>query len=181
MIRLFVALRLDSATRALLSSLGTSIPGARMVPEDQIHLTLRFIGAVDGSVFLDIKESLAEVRSTPIILSVKGVGHFPPRGKPRVIWAGIAPAGDVIILRNRVNSALLQCGIEPEQRKFHPHITLARLNNSPAGKIAHFLAGNSLLESPEFTIDTLTLFSSNLTPKGALHSVETEYPFDLTS
>jgi 2'-5' RNA ligase len=146
-----------------------------MVPEDQIHLTLRFIGEVDGSTFLDIKESLAEVKSVPITLSVKGVGHFPPRGKPRVIWAGVAPAGDVVILRNRVNSALVQCGIEPEQRKFHPHITLARLKNSPTGKIAHFLAGNSLLESPEFTLERLTLFSSNLTPKGALHRVEAEY------
>ncbi len=176
MIRLFVALQPDSTTRFLLSSLGKSIPGARPVPQEQIHLTVRFIGDVDGALYHDIKENLAAVKAAPIDLFIKGVGHFPPRGRPRVIWAGAEPAGDIIILRNKVNRALMECGVSPETRKFHPHITLARLNDSPAGKVAHFLAGNSLLQSPPVRIDKITLYSSNLTPRGALHTCECEYP-----
>lgn len=176
MIRLFVALQPDVPTCSLLSSLGKSIPGVRPVPEEQIHLTIRFIGAVDGAQYHDIKESLFLVKAAPINLFIKGVGHFPPRGRPRVIWAGAEPAGDVIILRNKVNRALIACGIAPETRKFHPHITLARCNDTPAGKIAHFLAANSLLQSPPAVIDKITLFSSNLTPRGALHTCEGEYP-----
>ena len=176
MIRLFVALRLEPSIRTLLSGLGSTIPGSRTVPEDQIHLTLRFIGEVESSRLNDIRECLTEVQAEPLNVAIKGVGHFPPRGRPRVIWAGIEPAGDLVILRNKVNRALMQCGIEPEQRKYHPHVTLARLNNSPPGKVAHFLAGNSLLESPPFSIDRITLFSSSLSHKGARHYVEAEYP-----
>jgi 2'-5' RNA ligase len=180
MIRLFVALDLDTGSRSLLSRLAQSIPGARPVVEEQLHLTIRFIGEVDGGLYHDIRENLGTVKAAPIRLAVKGVGHFPPRGKPRVIWAGVEPAGDIIILRNKVNRALLECGVALETRKFHPHITLARLNNVPAGKIVHFLTGNSLLQSPPVVINTLTLYSSNLTPRGALHTIEAEYLLDAT-
>lgn len=175
MIRLFVALRPDTDTRRLLCGLGSSIPGARTVPEEQLHLTLRFIGEVDGAMLHDIRNNLSSIIAPPITMSVRGVGHFPPRGTPRVLWAGVEPAGDVIILRNKVNRTLYECGIAPEQRKFHSHITLARLNNSPTVRVARFLAGNSLLQTPQFTVDLLTLFSSTLSPKGAIHTVEAEY------
>jgi len=178
MIRLFVALQLDPITRSLLGSLAKSIPGARPVPEEQIHLTIRFIGEVDGALYHDIRESLGGVKAPPISLYVKGVGHFPPRGKPRVIWAGVEPAGDIIILRHKINRALLECGLAPEKRKFHPHVTLARLKNVPAGKLVHFLAGNSLLQSPPVMINKMTLYSSSLTPQGARHTIESEYGFE---
>jgi 2'-5' RNA ligase len=176
MIRLFIALCLDESTRQLLGGLGRNIPGARTVPAEQLHLTLRFIGDVDGAVFHDIKEQLCLLQSPPVTFCIKGVGHFPPRGNPRVLWAGIEPAGAVIMLRNRVNTVLSRCGIQKEQRKFHPHITLARLNRSPAGRVARFLSANSLLELPAATVDTVTLFSSKLTNKGAIHTIEGQFP-----
>lgn len=175
MIRLFIGLRPDKNIRRLLSSLGTSIPGSRPVPEEQVHLTLRFIGEVNGNLFHDIKESLSKLQSSPITLAIRGTGHFPPRGNPRVIWAGVEPAGDIIILRNKVNYLLNLCGVAPEQRKFHPHFTLARLKNSPIKRVAGFLAANALLQSPPCTINRVSLFSSNLTPKGALHKEEASY------
>lgn len=181
MIRLFVAIPIDPEIRRKLSGLGAMLPGARAVPEDQVHVTLRFIGEVDTGLFHDIRERMQELRSPPLQLSVKGTGHFPPRGKPRVIWAGIEPAGDVIILRNRVNSILSRCGIAPEQRKFHPHITLARLKNSSPKRVASFLAGNSLLQSPPFTVDRVQLCSSRLTANGAIHRVEASYPLEIDS
>ncbi|NNK58945.1 MAG: RNA 2',3'-cyclic phosphodiesterase, partial [Desulfofustis sp.] len=173
---LFVGIPIAPAIRQLLSSLGGTVPGARAVPEDQIHLTLRFIGEVEPSTMTDIKESLEGIESSPLSLSIKGAGHFPPRGQPRVIWAGIDPAGDVIILRNRVNNRLSLCGIKPEQRKFHPHVTLARLKNTSPKRVASFLAVNALLESPPFDVNQVRLYSSTLHPGGAIHRVEAVYP-----
>jgi len=176
MIRLFVGIPVTAHICHLLSSLGASIPGARAVPEDQIHLTLRFIGEVDALTFGDIKDSLEGLDAPSLTLSIKGTGHFPPRGQPRVLWAGVNPAGDVIILRNRINNRLSLCGIKPEQRKFHPHVTLARLKNSPPKRVAGFLAVNAQLQSPPFSVDRVHLYSSTLHPKGALHRIEAVYP-----
>ncbi len=176
MIRLFVGIPVAPSIRQLLSSLGGSVPGARSVPEDQIHLTLRFIGEVEPSTFADIRESLEGLESGPLTLRIKGTGHFPPRGQPRVLWAGIEPAGDVIILRNRVNNRLSLCGITPEQRKFHPHVTLARLQHSSSKRVAAFLAANAFLESPPFVVDHVRLYSSTLHPEGAIHRIEASYP-----
>ena len=174
--RLFIALEIDETIRRLLCGLGSDIPGARPVPEEQLHLTLRFIGEVDGAVFRDIRTTLHEIDGPAVTMAIKGVGFFPPRGLPRVLWAGIEAPPELMRLRNRVNRTLQGCGIEPEQRKFHPHITLARLNNSPPGRVARFLAGNNLMQTPPFSAEQLILFSSTLTRKGAVHAIEAIYP-----
>ena len=176
MIRLFVGIAMPANVRRLLSGLGSTIPGGRAVPEEQIHLTLRFIGDVEAGRFLDIREGLEALEAGPLTTAIRGVGHFPPRGKPRVVWAGVEAAGDIMILRNRVNSLLARSGIAPEQRKFHPHVTLARLRNSSPKRVAAFLEANSLLRSPPFLIDQVTLYSSRLHSDGALHRVEAVYP-----
>ena len=171
-------LPIDGDVRRRLSDLGGTISGGRPIPEDQIHLTLRFIGEVDAGLFHDVRERLHRLKSHPLQLMVTGTGHFPPRGTPRVVWAGIQPAGEVIILRNRVNTILSGCGIAPEQRKFHPHITIARLKSSSPKRVADFLAGNALLQSPEFAVDRVHLYSSRLTTDGAIHRIEGSYPLD---
>ncbi len=179
MTRIFLALRLDDITRALISGMGGQVPGARPVTADQLHLTLRFVGDVDGATFQDIREQLRELSAPPISLSISGVGHFPPRGQPRVLWAGVESSGELIILRNKVNRILRLCDIPPEQRKFHPHITLARLKNSSPHRVARFLTQNSLLRTPPLSVRQLTLFSSILSPKGAVHTIEEEYPLQM--
>ena len=174
--RLFLALRLDNSTRALLSGLGAQVPGAHPVSEEQLHLTLRFIGEVDGATFRDIREGLWGLPAPPVVLSISGVGHFPPRGKPRILWAGVEPSAELASLRNKVNHILRECGISPEERKYHPHITLARLKDSSTHRVARFLSQNSMLRTPPCTVHQVTLFSSILSPKGALHTIEDEYP-----
>lgn len=181
MIRVFVGIDMPAGVRRLLSSLGSSIPGARAVPEEQIHLTLRFIGEVEANQFQDIKARLLEIDARPLTTAIRGVGHFPPRGKPRIVWAGLESAGDIMILRNRVNNLLSQCGVEPERRKFHPHVTIARLKNSPPERVAAFLQTNALLQSPKIVIDHITLYSSRLHVDGATHTVEAVYPLPPSS
>ena len=174
--RLFIAVDLPEEIRNNLGKISFGIPGARWVDPLQIHLTVRFVGEVDGTTFLDIKAALEQVRLSPFLLALKGVGHFPPRGKPRVLWVGIEQSQPLQTLKNRIDKILAGVGLQPEGRKFSPHITLARLRNSPIHKVANFLAGNGLFSQEPFEVMDFKLYSSSLTPKGAIHKVEKVYP-----
>ena len=174
--RLFIAVDLPTDIQKNLESMSFGIPGAKWIDPQQIHQTIRFIGEVDGTTFLDIKAALEQVRLSPFQLALKGVGHFPPRGKPRVLWVGIEQSQPLQTLKNRIDKILAGVGLQPEGRKFSPHITLARLRNSPIHKVANFLAGNGLFSQEPFEVMDFKLYSSSLSPKGAIHKVEKVYP-----
>ncbi len=178
MIRLFTAVSIPEALRQQLHAMGRSLPGARPVPEEQIHITLRFIGEVEGALFKDIKENLNTINTSPFRVAIQGVGHFPPRGKPRVIWAGLHSTDQLIKLKRKIDTCLIECGLPPDNRKFSPHITLARLNNPPIHRITSFLAGNAFLKFEEFDVDHFHLYSSKLASKGATHTLEADYPLN---
>ena len=176
MYRLFVAIDLPPDVAAQLQGLCCGVPGARWVQPEQMHLTLRFIGEVDGGIFQDIKEGLAGIKAAPFSLQVKGLGFFPPRKTPRVLWAGIFPVEEVSTLRNRIENRLVGMGLEPEGRKYSPHITLARLHDTPLARLGRFLAGNNLFATEPFLVSEFHLYSSELTSKGAFHVIEASYP-----
>ena len=176
MYRLFVAIDLPPDIAAQLQDLCYGVPGARWVQPEQMHLTLRFIGEVDGGVFRDIKEGLAGIKAPGFSLQVKGLGFFPPRKAPRVLWAGIAPVEEVSGLRNRIENVLIGMGLAPEGRKYSPHITLARLHDTPLSRLGRFLAGNGLFATEAFPVSEFHLYSSELTVKGAFHTIEASYP-----
>ena len=175
MTRLFVSIDLPQAVRQELAGICCGLPGARWVEEDQIHLTLRFIGEVDGGVFQDIRDGLAGIKGVPFSVRLAGLGVFPPRKQPRVLWAGIEPVDPVAVLRTRVEATLVALGLAPEGRKFSPHVTIARLHDTPVARLARYLAGNALFASPEFEVDAFHLYSSFLTKQGALHQLEASY------
>ena len=174
--RLFIAVDLPAEIKNNLEKMSFGIPGAKWIDPQQIHLTVRFIGDVDGATFLDIKTALEQVSLKPFSLALKGVGHFPPRGKPRVLWVGIEQSQPLQSLKGRMDKILATVGLQPEGRKFSAHITLARLKNSPIYMVANFLAGNGLFSQEPFEIKDFKLYSSTLTPKGAIHKVEKVYP-----
>jgi 2'-5' RNA ligase len=174
--RLFVAVDLPSDIKEELATICFGLPGARWVPADQLHLTLRFIGEVDGNLFKDIKEMLSSVTTENFAMRLKGVGHFPPRKRPRVIWVGIEANDSLLRLRGKIESVLVRGGLEPEGRKYSPHITIARLKDTPAVKAGNFIAANDLFASPSFTVQDFLLYSSILTVKGAIHTIEAVYP-----
>lgn len=174
-VRLFVAVDLPEPVRQQLTGLGFGLPGAHWVAAEQIHLTLRFIGEVDGAMFREVREGLAGVRSSSFAMQVQGLGYFPPRQQPRVLWAGVAKSEALVLLRNRVEATLVRCGLEPEGRKFAPHITLARLRDTHLTRLTNFLAGNALFATEPFTVSEFHLYSSQLTAKGAIHQLEASY------
>lgn len=173
--RLFVAIDVPEAQRRLLSLLCAGLPGARWVPGEQLHLTLRFIGEVDGGLFRDAHEALLSVRSPCFELRLEGLGHFPPRGAPRVVWAGLAASEHLRRLRAGVERALSQAGLPPEGRKFHAHVTLARLKNTPPRRVADYLGRHATFATEPFLVEDFVLYSSVLGAGGAVHRAEERY------
>lgn len=176
MIRLFVAIELPASLRERLWRACCDVPGARWTEPEQMHLTLRFVGEVDELVFRDVEAALDEVRAAPFDLRVHGVGHFPPRGEPRVLWAGLARSEPLVALQKRVEAAVERGGVPRDGRRFSPHVTLARLSGTPERVVGSWLAMNGLLDCEPFEVRDFHLFSSRLGGKRAVHRVEASYP-----
>ncbi len=176
MIRLFVGLALPEDVRASLSGLCAGVPGARWVPPENLHLTLRFIGEVPHDEADDIHDALMTVRTRRFELSLAGVNHFESGGQARQLWVGVEKNPELEALHSRIESALVRMGRPPEGRRFKPHVTLARLKDTPVGRLSGFLAAHSLYRAGPLAIDHFTLFSSYLKSSGPLYEPEAEYP-----
>ena len=151
------------------------ISGARWQSDDQLHLTLRFIGEIDRRRAEDVHAALGAVRQPPFEIRLSGAGFFGQRGKPDAVWAGVAPPEPLAALHRKIDQALVRAGLEPERRAYLPHITLARLNRG-SGPIGGFLQQAGALASPPFPVDRFALFESDLTAERAVYSMLADYP-----
>jgi 2'-5' RNA ligase len=176
MYRLFVAIDLPENIRDRLLSLCYGLQGARWLDGSRLHLTLRFIGEVDGGRFRDVQDALATVATPPFELTVKGVGFFPPRNRPESLWAGIDKSDALTHLQKRVESVLTRAGLPVERRKFMPHIQLAKVKDCTPADIAGFLRDCALLRLGPFEVIEFCLYSSFLSSEKALHEIEAVYP-----
>jgi 2'-5' RNA ligase len=173
--RLFVAIRPPAPIRAILMAAMGGISGARWQTEDQLHLTLRFIGEVDRHRADDVHAALGAIHQPPFEIALNGIGAFDRRGQADAVWAGVTPHEPLHALHKKVDAALARIGVEPDQRVFLPHITLARLKRS-SGPVGNLLEQSGGLLSPLFTVTHFALFESDLTPDGAVYSVIERYP-----
>lgn len=173
--RLFVALRPPRPVRATLISAMHGISGARWQSDEQLHLTLRFIGEVDHHQAEDIAASLGALHAPAVIARVAGVGVFERRGRSHMAWAGVEPYDPLYALHRKVDQLLARVGVAPETRAFMPHITLARLNRG-SGPAAPFLALNSDLSSPPFEFGHVTLYESEMGHGGSRYHPVARYP-----
>jgi 2'-5' RNA ligase len=175
--RLFVAIRPPEAIRDLLIDAMDESPDFRWQSEEQLHLTLKFIGEVDRPVASDIADALSRIRSGPFELRISGTGRFEQRSAG-ALWAGIEPKEPVAALAAKIDRACLAAGIEPERRAFHPHVTLARWSGRRTREVAAFLDRTRGLASDPFTVDAFTLFESRLSRHGAQYELVVTYPFE---
>lgn len=175
MLRLFVALQLPQEVRARLTGLMGGVPGARWQTDDQLHLTLRFIGEVHEDQAEDIDSALQQVRLAPFDVAVQGVGLFGTLKKPRILWAGLSPADPLVQLNQKIEGALGRAGVPPAERKYMPHITLARFKG-PVHRLDRFLSDYGDLFIPPWRVDHMTLFESHLAHTGAIYHPLAHYP-----
>ena len=176
MIRLFVAIPLPEAVRTLLAGLCGGVPGANWTPSGNLHLTLRFIGEVEESRYPDIAGALASIRAEGFTLRLAGVDFYGDRRRARILYAGVRAPDNLERLQKRVESVLVRAGLPPEQRRFHPHVTLARLRDAPFERIGRFLEGHGAFASPPFAVRRFALFSSLTAASGACFTEEVDYP-----
>jgi 2'-5' RNA ligase len=167
--RLFVALDLPEEVRQAVCTLKEELRGFRWVPEAQLHLTLRFIGDSDDATLELLKEELGKICSPSFDLGLNGIGHFPPRGLPRILWVGIASGPELVTLQTAVEQACIAAGVVPEERGFSPHLTIARLKETLPEVVGRFEANHSGFRCGPFWVEAFHLYASSLTPQGAIH------------
>jgi RNA 2',3'-cyclic 3'-phosphodiesterase len=166
--RLFVALRPPEPVLDQLLGLMEGLTGLRWQAEDQLHLTLRYIGEVDNRAADEVALALESVRFPGFSLALNGVGAFDKGGKMNALWAGVSPVKAVTLLHKKLDRALVSLGFPPEGRAFVPHITLARTNRAPPG-LGDWMAAHGGLASAPFVVADFGLYESHLSRSGAVY------------
>jgi 2'-5' RNA ligase len=171
--RLFAAVDLPESVTQLLGGLDPGLRGVRWTPSDKMHLTLGFFGSVTPELEQALQEKLCAIKFGAFFLPVTGLGTFPPKGVPRVIWIGVGTAHPHLFqIHKRVQEAALAVGLEPDLRPWHPHITLARCGETPLQKLRKFMQQNADFDAGMFRVEALYLYSSKLTPAGSVYTRE---------
>nr|WP_314445395.1 RNA 2',3'-cyclic phosphodiesterase [uncultured Sphingomonas sp.] len=165
--RLFAALPLPVEVADNLLDVMDGPERLRWTDAEQMHLTLRFIGEVDGATAEDVAVALSSLRFQPFEVRLHGVGQFHHR-RSGALWVGVDPRKPVAALAARVDRAVCSAGLAPEGRAFVPHVTLARWSG-PAPDLQPWLARHGALSSTPWTVDRFTLFESHLGRQGAHH------------
>ena len=176
MIRLFTAIRIPQAQKECLLATMGGLPQVRWQREDQLHLTLRFIGEVDEEKTEEIRLILSTIQFLPFSVRIKGVDIFGPARKPRMLWAGLENPAPVKALQEKITNTLRRLDLEPEDRKYKPHVTLARIKGNNGDKLAQFLEHYATLALDPFAANEFVLFKSHLSHTGAQYQVIETYP-----
>ena len=173
--RLFTGLEIPTELGEALSLLRGGLPGARWISPENYHLTLRFIGDVDDDVAHEVASVLGRVRRSGFELRVEGLSSFGGR-KPRAVVAAVAPQPAVMELQAEQERLMQRVGLEPEGRKYTPHVTLARLRDSSSWEVAEYLSARAAFRSSPFPVSRFVLFSSRNSVGGGPYVVEEAYP-----
>ncbi|MGA7260269.1 MAG: RNA 2',3'-cyclic phosphodiesterase [Stellaceae bacterium] len=175
MLRLFVGIGFPPELKLRLSLLCSGVPGAKWVDPGNFHLTLRFIGEIGEDVAADIDDALSRLRARRFTLEITGTGVFAGE-KPRSLWAGVERSPELTRLRDKVEQALIRVGLAPEPRKFSPHVTLARLRDSPPDKLREFLVAHAQFRADPLRVEGFSLIASFQTKSGSVYEDQADYP-----
>jgi RNA 2',3'-cyclic 3'-phosphodiesterase len=161
-----------------LLSLGPHLTGLRWLTEEQLHLTLSFLGDVGAPSEDRLHKALREVRVPPFFLPLSGLGVFNVRGRPSVVWAGLGKGHPhLFALHQRIQNAVLHAGLEPDLKPFHPHVTIARAKGISRETLQPFMRRYAETNFGMFEVTGFELYSSVLTAEGAIHHVEMRQEF----
>ena len=158
--RLFTAIEIPSEIGRELQAYRGGVPGARWVEPADYHVTLRFMGDLDGATARDLYEGLSESRTRPALtLTLDALASF-GGDRPRAVFARLAPNRDLLDLQAEQERIVRRLGLAPETRKFTPHVTLARLRGASALDVGAYIAAHGRFTPLTFTAERFVLFSS---------------------
>jgi 2'-5' RNA ligase len=173
--RIFTGLEIPSTVAQSLAMLRGGLPGARWIDPENYHLTLRFIGDIDDSLAREIADMLNGVRRMSFELRLDGLTSFGGR-KPRAVVATAAPTPALLELQAEQERMMQRVGLDPEGRKYTPHVTLARLRDTSSREVADYLSTRQPFRSAPFQVGRFVLFSSRASVGGGPYVVEAAYP-----
>jgi 2'-5' RNA ligase len=174
-LRLFVGIQIPQAHHPVLQSLQSGLVDARWISSANFHVTLRFIGDVEEDMSRDITLSLARIEAAPFTMELSGLDFFGRRW-PRSLWTGIEPKEPLTQLASKVDTALAQCNVNLEARKYTPHVTLAYLKGTNEHEVMKYISERAPFNGPAVEISEFSLLSSTLGSEGAAHRIIETYP-----
>lgn len=174
-LRLFFGLELPGPVKQRLLSIQQPVAGARWQREDQLHLTLAFLGDVEAQQLPDIREAARNLAVEPFDLTVSGVGCFGHPDHPKNLWAGVQPMEKLAELHDALNQRLASCGFVQEKRTFRPHITLSRFKKE-SGSVRELLREYQSVHAGTFSVDRLALFESVRGEQGSVYRIIESFP-----
>jgi 2'-5' RNA ligase len=176
--RLFVGLELPSTCKSALVGLDPQLPGLRWLAEEQLHLTLSFLGEVEASAEDRLHQVLTGVRVPPFFLPLRGIGVFNSRSRPTVVWVGVGRGHPhLYVLHRRIQDAVLSVGLEPDLKPFHPHVTVGRAQGISHPALQPFLRSYAETEFDLVRVTGCALYSSVRAAAGAFYHVEMRQKF----
>jgi 2'-5' RNA ligase len=175
--RLFTGVEIPADIGQSLAMLRGGLPGARWITPENYHLTLRFIGDVDDVIAHEVASLLGRIKRGAFDLYFEGLTSFGGR-KPRAVVATVAPVQALLDTQAEQERLMQRIGLEPEGRKYTPHVTLARLRDSSSRDVAEFLAARGYFRTAAFPVSRFVLFSSRNSVGGGPYVIEQSYPFN---
>jgi len=173
--RLFTGLEIPRSVADELAMLRGGLPGARWIDPENYHVTLRFIGDIDDAMAREIASMLGQVRRRGFEMRFDGLSSFGGK-RPRAVIAVVPPVAPLVELQAEHERIMQRVGLEPEGRKYSPHVTLARLRDSSSRQVADYLAARGPLNFLTFPVSRFVLFSSRASVGGGPYVVEAAYP-----
>ena len=173
--RLFAGLELPEEVREQLADLERPLPGAKWIDMDDLHITLRFAGDLEGLVAREFEQGLAEIDVDAFELRLEGLGTF-GGNDPRAIWAGVGACEPLEALARACDRAARNAGLAAMRQPFKAHVTLARLRHTPADVVARFLGKIGAFRSERFLVSAFVLFSSKPKVGGGPYVIEAAFP-----
>jgi RNA 2',3'-cyclic 3'-phosphodiesterase len=151
------------------------LPGARWIDVENFHITLRFIGDIDGRTADEVVDRLDRIERPEFQLALSGIGSFGSK-KPHSIYAGVTQAPEMYALQAEIERICQRLGLPADPRKFTPHVTLARLRNARPEDVAHYLTGRGNFYTAPFTVNRFVLMSSKESVGGGPYLTEEVFP-----
>lgn len=183
--RTFIAIEVPEPVRLAVAALSQRLQArnvrASWVKPENMHLTLRFLGDIAEDDIEPLVERLAGgyANQTPFTLYVRGTGAFPNLKRPSVVWVGMGPVEGVLTEVHAVaEDAARSIGLPPDNKRFHPHLTLARIRvDRQAAPLAAAVEAEKEFDAGEFVVSSVVLFNSQLSPKGPTYTRLREFTF----
>lgn len=175
--RIFIAISIPDFIIEEIEKCQRGIPKAKWIKKENLHITLQFIGEISIEDLKNIRQILKMIKQEKFNIRIKNPKVF-YRKFQKILWLSVEPEEPILILRNKILKELSKNQIDLKKEEYTPHLTIARLENPIPKVLNDYLMTYENFSTEEFTIDSYTLFSSILTPSGAIYTEEEIYFLD---